>query len=65
MISSTLMINSAASEAEFKDCYLLLKHSYMPNVFMLPTVPFSISNPDNKFPSDISTFNAYTRSGAS
>lgn len=65
MISSTLIINSAASEAEFKDCYLLLKHSYIPNFFMFPTVPFSISNPDSILPSDISTFNAYTRSGAS
>lgn len=50
IISSTLIINSAASEADIKDYSFDLKLSVTPNFYISPTVPSFISKPALKFP---------------
>ena len=50
MISSTLKINSAASEADTNAYSLTLKHSVTPNVDISATSPLNISSPDLVLP---------------
>jgi len=56
MISSTLIIISAASLALIKAYSLTLKASVIPNFFMQSTFPVNKFNPLVIFPFSISTF---------
>jgi len=65
MISSTLIIISAASDALIRAYSLTLKASVIPKVFMQSTYPSKRFNPLVTFPFSISTLRSYTNSAES
>jgi len=65
MISFTLKMSSAASEADIKACSFTLKHSVTPSSLILSTFPLNIFNPAWLSPLWIALLKFYTNSALS
>ena len=65
MISSTLRIISAASDAELRACSLTLKHSVIPIASIWSIFPLVMLRPAVRFPLEISLLKFWTSSALS